>query len=111
MLKCKPKGRVPAQGSFLIANQLPLFGFDNHSIDFYTSPNENSYCVEQIDAIEPVDKNGKLIFTLSSSGGGTGVVFSGNYRTFVLGFPFETLKTASDRDKLMSTALQFLGPK
>jgi len=111
VLKCKAIGRVTTQGESLTAVQLPLFGFNNHPIDFYTFPNEDSYFVEQVDAIEPADKNGKLIFTLSGSGTGTGIIYSGNYRAVVLGFPFETVKSAADRDKLMSTALQFLGSK
>ena len=37
-----------------------------------------------------------------------GVVYVGKYRTCIFGFPFEAIKKASDRDRVMASVLGFL---
>lgn len=36
-----------------------------------------------------------------------GVAYQGDYKTCVLGFPFETIRTAAERNQLMKAILTF----
>ena len=40
-----------------------------------------------------------------------GVVYKGDYKTCILGFPFEALRTASEREALMNAILTFFNEK
>ena len=53
-------------------------------------PNENSYAVPAADCIVPVD-TAFPVFTYATGNQSAGIAYKGNYRTFVLGFPFESI--------------------
>jgi len=82
-----------------------------HVYDYYNIPNEESYVVESPDAIIPADSCAYTAFRYPENNMSAGIVFNGsrkdNYKTVVLGFPFESIKTARDRDTLMESIIRY----
>ena len=79
--------------------------------EFYNELNEHSYVVESPDAIEPADPACFTIYRYSENNLSAGVAYKGKYKTCVLGFPIETLKSDEQRDKLMADILLFMSSK
>jgi hypothetical protein len=81
-------------------------------LNYYNKPNEESYVVESPDAIEPADSCAYTAFRYSENKLSAGVVFGGSekdhWKTVVLGFPFESIKSSDQRDALMQRVLRFL---
>lgn len=75
---------------------------------FHTTPSPESYCVESPAALRPSDRGAFAVMRYEDSGGIAGVAYDGCGRTMVLGFPFETLKSESERDTLMKSVADFL---
>lgn len=70
-------------------------------------PNENSYAVPSVDCIVPVD-TAFPVFTYAPANQSAGIAYKGeNYRTFVLGFPFESIQSEVDRATIMAGILGF----
>ncbi len=76
--------------------------------EFYTKLNSDFYAVESPDAIEPVGNGGETVFRYSENNLSAGVAYKGDYKTLILGFPFETIKGESERDSLMKAVLSFM---
>ena len=76
--------------------------------DFHTKLNSECYAAESPDAIEPVGNNCHIIFRYSENNISAGVAYSGNYKTCILGFPFEVIKDEMQRNKLMEGILLFM---
>ncbi|WP_291529303.1 xanthan lyase [Bacteroides sp. UBA939] len=74
---------------------------------YYSELNANSYVVESPDAIEPATKEAYTIMRYSENNRSAGVAYKGNYKTCVLGFPFEALRTVTEREALMNAILTF----
>lgn len=74
---------------------------------FETGYHPNIYKVEAPDALEPVGKNAKVFLRYSKNTKSAGVVYDREYQSIILGFPFETLKTKEDRNKMMKQIFQF----
>lgn len=72
---------------------------------------EDMYIVESPDAIEPYGKNAYTIFRYSENNLSAGIASDDSYKTLVLGFPFETLISESQRTKLMKGILDFMNNK
>ena len=70
--------------------------------------NEKMYMVEAPDAIEPSDKQAYTVMRYSENNLSAGVAYQGDYRTFVMGFPFETIQSVEKRNELMGRILMFL---
>lgn len=74
-------------------------------------PNENSYAVPSMDCIVPVD-TAFPVFTYAPANQSAGIAYKGNdYRTFVLGFPFESIQSDVDRATIMAGILGFFTQK
>ena len=73
-------------------------------------PNENSYAVPAPDCIAPTD-TAIPVFTYAPSNQSAGIAYKGNYRTFVLGFPFESIRSEADRATIMTSILGFFTEK
>lgn len=74
-------------------------------------PNENSYAVSSVDCIVPVD-TAFPVFTYAPANQSAGIAYKGNdYRTFVLGFPFESIQSDVDRATIMAGILGFFTQK
>ncbi|MEN6619849.1 MAG: xanthan lyase [Rikenellaceae bacterium] len=74
---------------------------------FYTTPNELSYCVETPDGIEPVGNDAWTIFRYADNNISAGVAYKGTYRSVVLGFPIEALKSNEEIESLIKMILKF----
>lgn len=69
-------------------------------------PNEMSYAVTAPDCIVPVAP-AFSVFTYSPGNQSAGIAYKGNYRTFVMGFPFESIESEADRATVMAAILNF----
>ena len=74
---------------------------------YYNELNETSYVVESPDAIEPATKEAYTVMRYPENNLSAGVAYRGGYKTCVLGFPFESLRTAEERECLMNAILTF----
>lgn len=74
---------------------------------YYNKPNPDSYVVESPDAIEPADSSSVTIFRYSENNLSAGVVYKGDYKTCILGFPFESIRNDVEREQLMKSVLGF----
>ena len=85
---------------------------DTTSLNYYNKPNRESYVVESPDAIDPADDCAYTAFRYPENGMSAGIVFGGNatdhWRTCVLAFPFEAIKSQTKRDELMGKILGYL---
>lgn len=81
-------------------------------LKYYNTPNEKCYAVESPDAIIPADDAAAVAFRYADNGKPAGIVFGGNandqWRTVVLGFPFETIKSQETRNILMQDIISYL---
>lgn len=68
--------------------------------------NENSYSVPSPDCITPVEP-AFSVFAYADGNQSAGIAYNGNYRTFVLGFPFESITSEKERAQVMAAILRF----
>lgn len=74
-------------------------------------PNEVSYDVPSVDCIVPVD-TAFPVFTYAPGNQSAGIAYKGtDYRTFVLGFPLESILSEIDRATIMTGILGFFTQK
>lgn len=78
---------------------------------FATCLNDSIYRVESPDVLLPTGKGAFTALRYTANNQGAGVAYIGKYRTFVVGFPFETITDAQTRDRFMSQVLRFLTEK
>jgi hypothetical protein len=77
----------------------------NTSFTFPTQVNEKSYAVPAPDCLLPVGGSYSA-FVYTPGNYGAGIAYKGtDYRTFVLGFPFESIDGAEQRAKVMKSVL------
>ena len=74
---------------------------------YHNELNADSYVVESPDAIEPATKDAHTVMRYSENNLSAGVAYQGDDKTFVLGFPFEAIRTDSEREALMNAVLTF----
>jgi hypothetical protein len=75
--------------------------------EFHTEHNPEAYAVESPDAIEPAGRDACTLMRYSENNLSAAVAYRGDYRTCVMGFPFEAIKTDGERDRLMAAILTF----
>ena len=91
----------------VVSAQMPKLG----QYEYHNTLNLESYIVESPDGIEPASAAASTIFRYSENNISAGIAYSGNgYKTCVLGFPFESIKTAEERTDLMQRILKFFVP-
>lgn len=74
-------------------------------------PNEQTYPVTAPDCILAMSP-AFPVMTYTQGNVSAAVAYQGNdYRTFVMGFPFESIKTEADRTAIMASVLQFLSKR
>lgn len=80
----------------------------NTMLHLYTQPDDKHYAVTHADCLIPyAPAFSTLLYAPNQSS--AAVAYQGSdYRTVVLGFPFECIKYATDRDKIMAAFLKFL---
>ena len=74
---------------------------------YYNELNSDSYVVESPDAIEPATEGAYTIMRYPENNLSAGVAYQGSYKTCVLGFPFESLRTTEEREYLMNAIMTF----
>ena len=99
-------GRAAVEGK-VKAVQSPFASIEGN-YEFYKKLNSISYAVESPDAIEPAGDNCYTVFRYTENNLSAGVAYSGDYKTCVLGFPFEVIKAEAERDNLMKSILSFI---
>lgn len=83
----------------------PLF---SGQVEFNTLQTGEVYGAEAPDAIVPADKSSVTAFRYTENNTSAGVIYRGKNRTLVMGFPFETVISESERNSLMDQILKFL---
>lgn len=78
---------------------------------YHNTLNEESYVVEAPDAIEPADPEAATVMRYAENNLSAAIAYRGAYQTYILGFPFESLRTAAERAELMQTILTFFTRK
>lgn len=74
-------------------------------------PNEQAYPVTAPDCILPVPP-AFPVMTYSTGNVSAATAYQGkDYRTFMMGFPFESIEEEADRNAIMASILQFLGER
>jgi hypothetical protein len=81
--------------------------FSPQSYRYFNELNSESYVVESPDAIEPAAAGAHTILRYSENNLSAGVAYKGAYRTCILGFPLESLRTSGEREQLISDILRF----
>ena len=102
-------GQASVEGTaFEVPSRFKEFG--GLRLSFYNTKNADSYVVESPDGIYAADsEKGATIMRYGENNIVAGVATdAGNYRTVVLGFPFESIMSGADRNRLMEQILQFL---
>ncbi len=79
--------------------------FFNGQWKFNTAYHPSIYKVEAPDAIEPFGDGAISVLRFGENNASAGTVFNGDYKTVVLGFPFETIMDENGRAKLMGQIL------
>ncbi|MCK7533307.1 MAG: hypothetical protein MZV63_20890 [Marinilabiliales bacterium] len=65
---------------------------------FNTGTADEIYAAEAPDAIEPADRHSFTAFRYSENNTSAAVMHRGEVRSFVMGFPFETIISREERD-------------
>lgn len=99
-------GRAAVEGK--VKSVASPFSYITGNYEFYTKLNPVFYAVESPDAIEPAGDNCYTVFRYTENNLSAGVAYSGDYRTCILGFPFEVIKDEAGRDNLMKSILSFI---
>ncbi len=74
---------------------------------FNTELCRDCYAVESPDALAPVGEGAFTLLQYPDSRLGAAVAFDGNFRSVVMGFPFETIQDETQRNELMKRILDF----
>ncbi|MBP3774543.1 MAG: xanthan lyase [Bacteroidaceae bacterium] len=82
---------------------------DQNEYHYYHQLNPESYVVESPDGIVPEGEGAFTTFRYAENEIGAGVAYKGtDYSTYILAFPFESIKCPKERDRIMQGALDFL---
>ncbi|MEG2855202.1 golvesin C-terminal-like domain-containing protein [Bacteroides sp.] len=73
-------------------------------------PNEQTYPVTAPECIVPVAP-AFSVFAYAPDNQSAGIAYKGNYRTFVLGFPFESIESEKERSTVMAAIMRFFDEK
>ncbi|WP_290540675.1 xanthan lyase [Alistipes sp.] len=91
----------------VVSRLLPADG----SFDYYATLNEESYVVESPDAIEPATPGAETVMRYTENNLSAAVAYRGDYKTFVMGYPFESIRSEEQRSLLMKRILDFFNDK
>jgi len=80
----------------------------NNKYTFNQNLSEKIYRVESPDAIEPANKDSHTVLRYTENNLSAGVAFSGAYKVYAMGVPFEVIQSEDKKDELMATILSFL---
>ena len=106
-LHFKPRTDHAVRSGRLYATDIAGPDFDG-SYSFNTGELDRIYAAEAPDAIEPADKLSSTAYRYTENNTSAAVMHRGEVRSFVMGFPFETIISPEERDTLMKQILNFL---
>ncbi len=87
-------------------------GRQSGTFGFHSQPNSACYAAESPDAIEPVGEGACTAMRYTENNLSAAVAYDGqDYKTFLMGVPFETIKDSDLRTALMRQILDFLIPR
>ena len=108
VLKIKFRTAKASVGGEVKIVDSPNRSFRKMKMSYYDHPNSTSYYVQSPDAIEPVGgEGGFTICRYAENNLSAAVTYSGKYKTCVFGFPFETIDSEKNREKIMESVLKF----
>lgn len=76
-------------------------------VGFNTELSADIYAVEATEIVTPVGEDAHTIL-LYNTDTSAAVAYSGSHRTIVVGFPFETITDANERNRMMAKCLDYL---
>jgi hypothetical protein len=76
--------------------------------DYYDTLNEECYVVESPDALEPSCPEAQTVLRYTENNLSAGVAYKKDYSTYIMGVPFETIRTEAGRNALMKTIINTL---
>lgn len=85
----------------------PFLQFARAEFSFYDQPNSKSIFVESVDAIEPAGDGAVTIARYNGTNNSAAVAYLGKYKCCAFGFPFETIESEKERNRLMISVLSF----
>lgn len=85
----------------------PFPHFHRNEFSLHDSPQAQMYYLESTDVIEPAGAGAVSFCRYASTNMSAGVIYSGSYKVCVTGFPFESIKSEKERNKLMESVLLF----
>ncbi|MDE6120834.1 MAG: hypothetical protein K2F63_03495, partial [Muribaculaceae bacterium] len=87
--------------------------FTSGEYTFSSSLNQDCYAVESPDSFYPADpERGCTFMRYTENNLVAGTAYdSSDHRAVVIGFPFETIRNAAQRESLMKQVLEFFGDK
>ncbi len=107
VLRCRlDSSHETASGRVRVVTAHP--GFSRGEYRFNTEYRPDCYVVERSDALEPVGEGAFPVMRYVDGHGTAAVACEKTGRTFVAGFPFETIDDPVQRDRLMRDVLAFL---
>ena len=77
-------------------------------VEFNTELCREIYCVESPEVVRASGKQAYTAMRYRSTNQPAATVYGGKYRTFVAGFPFETILSSEERDAMMKGVLSYL---
>jgi hypothetical protein len=80
-------------------------------LNFNTGNRNDIYAAQAPDAIVPADKNSVTAFRYSENNTSAAVMYNGNSKILVMGFPFETIISDESRNTLMKQIIDFFKTK
>jgi len=110
LLHFKHRSDHAVRNGYIYATDIAQPSFTG-SYTFNTSDNSSVYAAEAPDAIEPADKESFTAFRYRENNTSAAVMYRGKPGIVVMGFPFETIINALERDELMKELLNFLKDK
>ncbi len=94
------------QGNVHVADT--VFADRGFRFRFNTELSESQYAVESPDALRAVGDGAGLLLRYDENNLGAAVGYRGNHRVVVMGFPFESVRSAGERRALMRYAARYL---
>jgi len=89
----------------------PFLQFGRAEFTYFNQPNDTCIYVESVDAIEPAGNGAVTIARYKGTGNSAAVAYFGKYKCCSFGFPFETIESEKERNKLMNSILNFFETK
>lgn len=111
VLKYKWRANLADKGGRMITVRSP-YSAPGHEYDYASTLNAETYVVEAPDAIEPACEEAKTVLRYTENNLSAAVAYHGaDYSTYIMGVPFESVRSQEKRHQLMKAVVDFLEVK